>query len=415
VSSRFTSSAGLHSDIRLNRFKVCIVCTQPYESSPRIIRTAASLAKNYSVHVIEFGGAPPFTKSDELIKGIRVTKIRARMSSNNFLKAVIFLLKMLPLLLQERADVYHCFGLTSLVVGVFTKLLIHKKLIYDCFEHYPYQFAGPYLPRTLWRKAKWVVISRLEELLAKVCNHVIVVPSYRNELGRRFTNSGISVSVIANFPSTSLFSNSLCVNSRAHLAHANKEKVLLYTGGKSRYLELREILKSISLLVTKYSSSISFKMLLVRPESEWKELLAYVKTLKLEGIVKIIRSVSYFDIPKIYKLGDIALVLYQPTYWTLRSKASERLFESMLFGLPLVVSDFPGLREIVMTYQCGVLVDPTDPIAISNAILYLLENPEVATLFGENGRRAIMEELNWEREESKLENIYTNLFAIKRD
>jgi len=385
------------------------VCTQPYEISPRIIREATSLAKKYDVNVIEFSNTSPFIESCELIKGVKVAKIRIRLPPNKFIKIIIFLFKMLPRLLREKADVYHCFGLSSLVVGVLTKLLIRKKLIYDCFEHYPYQFAEPDLPRTFRRAVKWAVISRFEELLAKVCDHVIVVPSYKDELERRFISTGIkSVSTLANYPSISMFSNGLCDSSRVRYIRA--EKVILYAGGRSRYLDLLVILKSMHLLVTEYKPNIKFKLLLVRPEPEWEKILTYVKVLKLEDVVKLVKPVPYFDISTIYRAGDIALVLYQPSYWTLRTKASERLFESMLFGLPLIVSDFPGLREIVTSYNCGILVNPTDPTAVAKAILYFFENPEVAMQLGENGRRAVLEELNWEKEEKKLERIYSQLF-----
>jgi glycosyltransferase involved in cell wall biosynthesis len=53
-----------------------------------------------------------------------------------------------------------------------------------------------------------------------------------------------------------------------------------------------------------------------------------------------------------------------------------------------------------------VLVDPTDPDAIAEAIVYLMEHPEEARRMGENGRRAVLERYNWEEIEGRLLEVY---------
>jgi glycosyltransferase involved in cell wall biosynthesis len=53
-----------------------------------------------------------------------------------------------------------------------------------------------------------------------------------------------------------------------------------------------------------------------------------------------------------------------------------------------------------------VLVDPTDPDAIAEAIVYLMEHPEEARRMGENGRRAVLERYNWGEMEGRLLGVY---------
>lgn len=48
---------------------------------------------------------------------------------------------------------------------------------------------------------------------------------------------------------------------------------------------------------------------------------------------------------------------------------------------------------------------------IADAIRYLLDNPEEARRMGENGRRAIKEEFNWETQEKKLIELYQYLMG----
>ena len=87
------------------------------------------------------------------------------------------------------------------------------------------------------------------------------------------------------------------------------------------------------------------------------------------------------------------------------------MFEYMAAGIPVIASDFPLWREIVLGNQCGLCVDPMDPIAIANAIDYLVQHPAAARQMGENGRRAVLEHYNWSVEEAKLLIYYKNLHS----
>ncbi len=81
----------------------------------------------------------------------------------------------------------------------------------------------------------------------------------------------------------------------------------------------------------------------------------------------------------------------------------------MLCGLPIVASDFPEIRRVVIETECGVLVDPTSPDAIAEAIIYLMEHPEEARRIGESGRRAAIEKYNWGRMEERLLGVYKEI------
>ena len=73
-----------------------------------------------------------------------------------------------------------------------------------------------------------------------------------------------------------------------------------------------------------------------------------------------------------------------------------KIFESMEAGLPLICSDVPVYRKIWEEYKFGVLVDPTNPDQIAEAINYLKNNKEEAYKMGQEGRRAVIEKFNCE-------------------
>lgn len=86
-----------------------------------------------------------------------------------------------------------------------------------------------------------------------------------------------------------------------------------------------------------------------------------------------------------------------------------KMFEYMSAGLPVIASDFPLWREIVVGNQCGLCVDPMNPHEIAGAIDLLVDDPERAKRMGENGRAAIRDRYNWSVEERKLLRLYGEL------
>ena len=80
----------------------------------------------------------------------------------------------------------------------------------------------------------------------------------------------------------------------------------------------------------------------------------------------------------------------------------------------MAVSNFSLWKGIVEGNRCGITVDPLGPKEIAQAIEYLLTHPEEARQMGENGRRAVEEKYNWEKETEKLLALYEELLGFAR-
>ncbi len=86
-----------------------------------------------------------------------------------------------------------------------------------------------------------------------------------------------------------------------------------------------------------------------------------------------------------------------------------KLFEYMAAGLPVVASDFPLWRHIVESSQCGLLVDPSDPGKIAEAIEWILRHPQEAEAMGRRGAEAVRQTYNWGSEAKTLLDLYRQL------
>jgi glycosyltransferase involved in cell wall biosynthesis len=87
--------------------------------------------------------------------------------------------------------------------------------------------------------------------------------------------------------------------------------------------------------------------------------------------------------------------------------------EAMLCGIP-VMNDLPQNLFGEGKLQNGeniVLVDSRDPQAIAQAIIRLLKDDELRHRIGAEGRRFVLEHLNWENIAQQMESLYERLLA----
>jgi len=82
--------------------------------------------------------------------------------------------------------------------------------------------------------------------------------------------------------------------------------------------------------------------------------------------------------------SDTSNLLKQATLAVLPSHSeglSNALLESMAAGLPLVATDVGGNPELVYEEVNGLLVPPHNPVALADALLKIIENPDLAKTF----------------------------------
>jgi len=87
---------------------------------------------------------------------------------------------------------------------------------------------------------------------------------------------------------------------------------------------------------------------------------------------------------------------------------SNKLFEYLMAGLPVVVSDFPEMRRIVEEYEVGIVVNPDDLADIAGAVKRLISD---RTLYQRLRRNALdsAKTLSWEGQEGRLLELYRGL------
>jgi len=88
---------------------------------------------------------------------------------------------------------------------------------------------------------------------------------------------------------------------------------------------------------------------------------------------------------------------------------SNVLLESMAAGVPVVAKRVGGNSEAVEEDVTGLIVPPRDPAALAQAICRLLENPHLASKFGQAGRQRVVERFSLERMVQETDSLYLKL------
>ncbi len=90
---------------------------------------------------------------------------------------------------------------------------------------------------------------------------------------------------------------------------------------------------------------------------------------------------------------------------------SNSILEAMALGKPVVATDIGGNRELVIPGENGFLVPPGEPVALAQAVLSLLDDPERARQMGEKGRARVLSQFNQERMVADYQKLWLELLG----
>lgn len=86
-----------------------------------------------------------------------------------------------------------------------------------------------------------------------------------------------------------------------------------------------------------------------------------------------------------------------------------KLFESLGSGVPVIVSDFPGLRDVALESGAGLVVPPEDAEQLARAVAQLAAKPEGAARMGSAGRVWAEQGHSWDARAARTDELLRGL------
>lgn len=138
------------------------------------------------------------------------------------------------------------------------------------------------------------------------------------------------------------------------------------------------------------------------------ELEQLTRELGIEDRVRFIPTVSLDVLPGYTASADIGVQPIENTCLNHFSTDSNKLFEYVMAGLPVVATNLPEIRQVVNGFDLGLLVPSGDLDALAAAIQRLVSDEALRSRYATNARAA-SEQLSWEEQEHKLVELYQRL------
>ena len=79
--------------------------------------------------------------------------------------------------------------------------------------------------------------------------------------------------------------------------------------------------------------------------------------------------------------------------------------EAMRNGIPVICSDFGGMKEVVVHNKTGIIIPSKNPNALTNAINQLMKNKELRSIMGAEGRKRFLEKFTSKRMEQNYNKL----------
>lgn len=296
--------------------------------------------------------------------------------------------RMLRLALKQNADVYHFHDPELILVGLILKM--HgKKVIYDVHEDYPKSILSKsYLPKRS-RKFLSFTLNLLEKSISRYFDLVVVAT---DRIQQNFSNRR-SV-VIHNYP--------FAFNLGERKERNNSSFKIIYPGPLCEIRGIGQILKALESM-----GRNNVELILIGDFTD-ADFEAHVRSLEIWSKVKYMGVLPHSDVMERLLEADLGIECSLPVPNYLHAE-SNKIFEYMAAGLPVLCSNLPRIQEIVEGSQCGICVDPLDVRGIADNIEFLSANPDIRKSMGDNGRKAALGEYNWNKDAKKLVGAYARL------
>jgi glycosyltransferase involved in cell wall biosynthesis len=372
----------------------------------RVLRTARALVSD-GYHI--FACTPIESRVGEYTLQNVTTRYISTPGANNtiFKKLQLdYLLYNIPAafnLKKNRVDICHCNDFDTLPCGVLLKLLSWGKIkiIYDSHEDYPLfveEGHGKLLAK---------IIGIIETVLTKI--FVDRVISVNETITSRFMKMGLQTETIFNcqeLPNNNTISEKRIVNSR------DGEFNVVYQGNIARLRGYEQLIQAVDILVnTRKIYTIKFTIIgrSVPDESYIEYINDLIIRKGLEDYFVFTGFINYDQMMQILRQADAGLILYQPTPNN-KLVLPNKLFENLAAGIPTIAGNFPELGKLISEEKSGLLIDPTQPQEIADAIEYLYRDKDSKLEMGRNALQAARERYNFVSQAEKLQALYRGIY-----
>lgn len=314
------------------------------------------------------------------------------LSIKNILYSTIIILKFFGELIRNQPEIVH---IASAHKGSFVKnsiLILFARMLRKKVIIAPHCSIKVFLPdgKSLYKKyVLWVL---------KKCKGMIVLSSEWLELKKVLKNTQII------YLPNSINLDSYKNIKRTSLKSGQKKLIILYLGHIGRQKGIFDLVDSLKFIDATIKNKYEVHLYgETQGKYEVDELLKKVNDLNLEDTIMLFPPVFDDEKIEVYKQADIFIL---PSH---HEGMPISIIEAMAAGLPVIATEVGGIPDLIEPEVNGLLVPVASPMKLSEAIVKLIEKPDLRLKLGMMGRKIALENHEIEKYVSKLVCFYKEI------
>ena len=361
---------------------IILAVTNDISTDQRVIRTAHTL-HNMQARITIIGrrfSGKQFV-SDPRFEAIRMNLI--------FNKGPLFYaeynIRLFCRLLFMKADVLVSNDLDTLPAVYMASRIKNTVVVYDSHEYFTEvpELKNRRLVRRIW--------ERIESRMLPHIHFSSTVSSPIAEAYRKKYN--IHMEVIRNLP----FRKTTEAEPTFHL-RKHSEKIILYQGALNMGRGLEMAIKAMQ-----YTEDI--RLVIIGQGDVETALKELTRSLGLTQKVTFTGRISPEKLFDYTVQADLGISLEEDLGLNYRFALPNKVFDYIQAGVPVLVSDLPEVKSLVLQYDVGIINNTKTPVELATLFTHILGDESKIQTWKLNLKKAAAE-LCWENEEPKLVNLY---------
>jgi glycosyltransferase involved in cell wall biosynthesis len=298
-------------------------------------------------------------------------------------------------LLRLKPDIIHAHDLTTLPAATSAAKQLGAHLVYDSHELELHRNAT-------YNRYAWLRRGKLERKGIKAAALVITVSdSIADHLRDEYKIT--RPAVILNSPSLDVPQIAAEHTIRSQLGLASTTPLAIYVGSVTINRGIEMCVRAL-----KHYPELHFATIGPRRKQNEAEL---AEISRIEGVTDRFHMVDPVPSDAVVNFigsADVSVLPIQNVCLSYYYCMPNKLFESVLAGLPVAVADLVELRKFVERYRCGLVMDETDPIDIARSIRKIVENQQ-GYLLNQEQRAIVRKTYAWPAQAARLIDAYGHL------
>ena len=261
-----------------------------------------------------------------------------------------------------------------------------------------------------WPKRLMTFVRILEKKVYENAVCVIVVTQRLKEaLHRDYHLSRDRIFVIPNGVNTVLYRPEEKSFVRLQLGLKSPGSFITYVGTFAPWQGLKLLVRCAPIVRRRFPN---VQFLIIGDGMEKEIILRSIRDQEIEDLFIFTGWVPYDAVPSYINAADVCVAPFDQRLNQYTGKSPLKVFAYWACAKPVVATDIPEIGELIEDVGGGIVVPPNDVQQLSEALVSLLENPELAGEMGKKGRTIVEQRLSWTSIAGKIDAVLTDCIIM---